>query len=425
MTAPSSPHKAEQFNSIANRARTLAAAAAIGGAALFLLFGYEFVRSASTSLYVHAYGSDRLAVVMALAPLGTLAILYFYGWLLSQIGPRRALLATSLLSGLGIAACYAGVRLGLRPFTGVLYVLREAYIVLLIEQYWSFINSTFVASDARKLNGPICGIASIGAIAGGYLVGRTAKPLGSETLLLFAAASLLPAAILAALAFRLGGEPAPTKTERQAHRGELALGLFLQNRTLLLLAILITCTQVVSTVLDLRFNGILQEAYPVKDERTAWSGNFYGHLNLVAFVFQFAVTPLLLRFCPLRLVHLAIPLVHLSACSTLLAHPTLFTSGLAFLSFKTLDYSVFRAGKEILYIPLSFDARYRAKQVIDAFVYRASKGGMSLLLAAAAQVFGRLPGLTYPLTAMTSALAWLFVVGRLTGKTTPDKEVKP
>ena len=48
--------------------------------------------------------------------------------------------------------------------------------------------------------------------------------------------------------------------------------------------------------------------------------------------------------------------------------------------FKALDYSVFKAAKEILYIPLPFAARYRAKEVVDVFGYRLSKGGVSLLI---------------------------------------------
>lgn len=395
-------------------ARTLKTALAIGGAAMFLLCGYEFVRSASTSLYVQAYGAQRLPIVMTMAPVGTFAILYLYACFLSWFGPRRALLITSLLSGLAIAACYTAIRVGMNVATGFLYVLREGYIVLLVEQYWSFINSTLRTGEARKLNGPICGIASMGAIIGGFLVGRLAARVGTETLLLFAAGSLLPAGVLAVLAYRVAGEPAPTAEDRAAQKGQLALRLFVRNHTLLLLLFLVVSTQVMSTVLDLRFNGILQEVYPSKDQRTAFLGNFYGYLNLAAFVSQFIITPLVLRFYSLRVAHVVIPLVHVAACVLLLVRPSLFTSGLAFLLFKVLDYSLFRAGKEIFYIPLSFDARYRAKQVIDAFGYRASKGATSGLLALTGKVFGALPGATYAIIAIVSAVAWLFVVLGLT-----------
>ena len=392
----------------------VAAVLALAAAAFFLLCGYEFIRSVSTSLYIGAYGAHRLPVVMALAPVGTLGFLYGYGWLLSRTGAQRTLFLTSILSGLGILGCYLAIRMGYNLALGGLYVFREGYIVLIIEQYWSFINSTLNTGQAKRLNGPVCGIASMGAISGGMIVGYAARGLGSEQLLLFAALSLLPAGALAWWAYTLGGEPTRSARERAAHREPLALVLFRQNRTLVYLALLIVTTQVVSTVLDLRFSGLLEASKPVKDERTAYLGSFYAVLNGAAFFLQFMAAPLLLRAFSLRTGHLAIPFVHLATCAILLLHPTLTTAAGAYLLFKALDYSVFRAGKEVLYIPLSFDARYKAKEVIDAFGYRASKGGTSGLLALAGLVFGRLPGALFPSIAILSAGGWLFLVLRLT-----------
>ena len=143
--------------------RRILAALAIGWSAAFLLCGYEFVRSTSQSLYIAAYGARALPIVMALGPVGTLLMVYGYGRLLSVVGSRRAILLTSVFSGFAILACYAAIQRESRVATGVLYVIREAYIVLLIEQVWSFIDSTLATGEGRKLNGPVCGIASLGA----------------------------------------------------------------------------------------------------------------------------------------------------------------------------------------------------------------------------------------------------------------------
>jgi AAA family ATP:ADP antiporter len=189
--------------------------------------------------------------------------------------------------------------------------------------------------------------------------------------------------------------------------------LFGQYPTLALLAILIVLTQLMAAVLELRFHGLLEEAMPAKDARTAFLGNFYAVLNGAALVLQFGVAPLLLRYVPLRLVHAGIPLVHLAAGVMLLFYPVMAVGAGAYLIFKALDYSVFRAAKEVLYIPLPFAARYRSKEVIDAFGYRAAKGGTSGLLALAGGVFGRLPGATYPLIGLVAAGVWLVLVLKL------------
>jgi hypothetical protein len=73
---------------------------------------------------------------------------------------------------------------------------------------------------------------------------------------------------------------------------------------------------------------------------------------------------------------------------------------------KTVDYSVFRAAKEVLYIPLPFTARYRAKLTIDALIYRSTKGVASALLSLAALVAGVLPLRLHPLLAVALGGFW-------------------
>lgn len=392
--------------------RRLAAAVAVGAAAFFLLFGYEAVRSASTSLFIASYGAESLPWVMALSPVGTAAMLYGYGLSLTRLGARGTLVATSLASAVVLFLCWAALGLHSGPASALLYVLREAYIVLIIEQYWSFINSTLQPAEAKRVNGPICGIASVGAILGGLMVGRLAPVIGTEPLVLLTAASLLPAAGLGWLAYRMGGTP---RGEGQgARHGALALDLFARHRVLVHVGLLILLTQTVSTVLDLCFNSLLAEAIPLRDERTAYYGNFYALLNGSAFVLQFVLTPLVLAHVRLRHVHMGIPVIHALAALVVLVEPQLITAAAAYIIFKTVDYSLFRAAKELLYMPLPYDARYRAKEVIDAFGYRASKGITSGLVAVAGWVAGPVPVVAYPVVAVLAACGWQQVARRAT-----------
>ena len=48
--------------------RKSASALLIGGAAVFTLAGYEFIRSVSSSVFIEAYGTVNLPYVMALSP---------------------------------------------------------------------------------------------------------------------------------------------------------------------------------------------------------------------------------------------------------------------------------------------------------------------------------------------------------------------
>lgn len=391
---------------------------AIAGAASFLLCGYEFIRAVSTSLFIEAYGARNLPWVMATVPPGLYLVIYIYGRFLSGFGANRALAATSLLSAGLIAGAYVLLVTGHSFASAMIYVFREAYIVLVIEQYWSFVNSTLTPKQARSFNGPFCGIASLGSIAGGSLVKYLAEPLGSEVLLLLAAASLIPAAACSVIAYKLAGEPQPSEMEIGGQLGHTGIRTLFESRYLVFILLLILTTQVVSTVLDLRFNGLVEESILDTDARTAFYGGFYGQwLGISAALLQFVGAPILLRWIPLRYIHLGIPLIHFFACGILMIAPSLGTGAAAFLFFKAFDYSIFRAAKEVFYIPLSFDARYRAKQVIDSLGYRTAKGGCALAIAliglAVTMWSGAIPGIAYAITAMIMAVIWSGIVSDL------------
>ncbi|MFA6318940.1 MAG: hypothetical protein WC943_16140 [Elusimicrobiota bacterium] len=411
--------------------RAAAAAAAISVAATFLVGSYEFVRSVSTSLFISAYGAKSLPYAMTAVPFAMAAMVYGYGWLLSRLGAMRTLVLSSLGSALVFILCYGALKQDWPLAAAFLYVFRQVYIVLIVEQYWSLINSFLKPEQARLYNGPIIGGASIGPVLAGWLIHRKAVAMGSEQIILLAVAALLPATLLAYLAYRISGEPTPAPDEEGGRQGHLHLSLLGQNPRLALLAGIVCLAQVVSTATDLRFSALLEATIPLKDERTAFLGGFWSTTNLASSGLQFVVTPLLLSILPQRWIFLGIPMIHIAAASFLLASPSLHSAALSLLLFKSFDYSLFRATKELIYIPLSFDSRYRAKQVIDTFTYRASMGLTSAVLSAATMVAGALPGGFYPMAAMGAAAAWagltlpLTAPGPQAGSSRPTEESRP
>ena len=398
--------------------------------AMFTLIGYEFIRSAATVLFKTAWGADKLPLVMLAMPFVVFAGVVLYGWILSQLGPRRTLLVTSLGSSFIMLGCYLLLQLNEnRIITPVLFLFKEFYIVLLIEQYWSYINSSVVPATAKKVNGPVTGIAGLGGALGGYLVSVTAEPLGAEAMVLLAAAALLPAALVSNLTYRHYGEPeqpeeVPTRTSlKGAIKGPLKLKLFLENPLLLSLIAIVVTSQVLAAVLDFEFQTRLSAMYQGEpNKETAIQGRFWGTLNTFVLVLQFVVAPLLLSYVSLRQTHLLMPLVHLIAIGVALAEPNVYTVGVAFFLFKALDYSIFRAAKELLYVPLSFDERYRAKEVIDVFGYRAGKGG-SALMVVAFQKAGVMVHQYYLMIGFCVALLWVTLVFPLTRKNQNEERV--
>ena len=386
--------------------RLIFAAISISGAGCFVLFGYEFIRSVSSSLFIEAYGAENLPRGMVMVPPSMIVMLYCYGRLLSWLGATRALAITSLFSAILILGCYAALTRGMSFAAAIIYVFREAYIVIIIEQFWSFVNSVLTTEQAKRINGPFCAVASLGSFLGGMLVSRLAPVLGTEALLLFTAGSLVPTAALGVLAYRFGGEPEPSAEEVGGRLGHIGIRTLFRSRYLVFIGLLILSTQVVSTVLDLRFNALAELERPDTDMRTAFYGSVYGYLGLSAGILQLVAVPLVLRFVAMRYTHLSIPIVHFVSSLILTVSPSLRTGTGAYVIFKALDYSIFRAAKELFYMPLSYDSRYRAKQVIDSFGYRFSKGGSAGVIVLVGLGVGTIVGAAYSITAMLMAVIW-------------------
>jgi len=399
--------------------------------AMFTLAGYELMRSASTVLFKQTYGAENLPMVMAAMPFVMFVGVWGYGRLLSAVGPRRTLNATTLFAAGVILVAWALYRLGIVWMTPILFLVKEFYVVLLIEQYWSYMNSRFTPEAAKRLNGPITGVAGLGSVAGGWAVAQLAVPLGTDLLIPLAALALLPSAWLANRTYARFGEPQPEQAsvEPAAASGPVSksdsLGwqTITQSKQLAALLAVVLATQIIAAVLDFKFQGLLSEAFVGRpDEETAFQGQFWFYLNSAAVTFQFVLTPLILSFLALRVVHLLMPLVHSVVILWAIVDPSVVSVGAAFFLFKMFDYSLFRASKELIYLPLSFSARYRAKEFIDVFGYRTGKGGSSLVVLGL-QKLGIAMMNYYLMIALAFVLIWLALVIPLTSQASQSAEL--
>jgi len=274
--------------------------------------------------------------------------------------------------------------------------------------------------EAKSYNGPIIGIANLGPITAGWLTAKAAMSLGTNTVILLGAAALIPAMALAYLAYKIAGEPQPSEAEKKLHGAGLHLSLFQAKPALLLLALVIALAQGLSCFVQLNYFVTIEQTIPIEDARTAFMGNFWMTVSAASCIFQFVLTPIMLRFLSLRTAMALIPCVHIAIALSLFGSNSLAMAVLAYGGFKVLDYSIFRAGKEIIYIPYSFDVRYRAKQVIDALVYRFSKGIFSGLISMYELTVGVFPQIGYPIMSIVISAGWLAAVFPLTKNENED-----
>ncbi|NLO92230.1 MAG: hypothetical protein GX410_09620 [Elusimicrobia bacterium] len=375
--------------------------------AVLLLTGYDFARVSAASLFITHYGSKNMIYAMAAAPLCIAALVYAYGRALSALGSRRAMLGSYLVSAAVFISLYGAIKSGFTAACILLYIFAEAYIVVLVEQFWSFFNSKLTPAQARTWNGPITGVAALGPIAGDLFTKHYADRVGTEQFALLTGLILIPAGLLFLRSFALAGEPQPPREEAGGAMGHLHLDLLGRIRTLKLVAIIICLSQMVAVAANLHVYDELAVTIPTLDGRTAYMAGLWFWVQLSGTAFQFGLAPLALRTLGPGPVMLAVPLLNIASAAWLILSPGLPSAAFALITFKVLDYSVFRAAKETFYLPLSYDARFRAKQVIDSFLNRFSKGATAGAIALVRDAAGLASPILLPLACLGASAVWL------------------
>lgn len=346
--------------------------------AFVVLFGYALARPASESLFLEAHGSAALPRAWIAVAIAIVVVVGIYNRLAATRELRTLMLGAIAASALALLAILALHTTGNWSIFA-LYVWKDVHVVVLLECLWSFANVVFSTSSARWSYGLFCACGSLGGISGNLAVGALAKRFGTIAPLWLLVLVFGVEALLALWLARVSGRPRPA-TVSSVGFGD-ALRLLRSSQYLPHLVLLIGVVQLVVNLIDYQFNAVVEHAYPDVDARTAVIGRIYAIIDGSSLALQLS-TGVVLRVIGLRATLVAIPVVLGAALSAFFAAPTFLSVAVLKVSSKVLDYSLFRAAKEMLYIPLRYEDKTRGKALVDMLTYRLAKGGASLVLAA-------------------------------------------
>ena len=354
--------------------------AGLSAIALALMAGYATARPSVESLFLAEWGADALPWAWMGVAAGALAATAAWGR-----AARRMELAALLGVVAAISAGLLAVLLllhgaGLRAASFLLYVWKDVYIVVLVETFYAFANVVFPLRSARWAYGLFGAMGSVGGIAGNLLVGRLAAALGTAATPWLLIPDLAVVVLLARWLSRRAGAQDARVTDA-AERPGLREGarVVLGSRYLVLVLAMVATVQIATNVLDFAYNSALQAAVPDTDARTAVIGQVYAAIDGVALACNL-LTGLILRGLGVTGTVLALPLVLATAVGAALATPGFLAVAAAKVANKAFDYSLFRASKEALYLPLSYREKTQGKAIVDVLTYRVSKGAASALV---------------------------------------------
>ena len=357
----------------------------LGGLAYVLLASYAIARPAIESIFLAHHSSEALPTVWMAVAVTAVIVVTIYNRAcachrLSVVFGWASVASAILLAGLLMIEQMEGLSPAIRGASAfLLYVWKDVYIVVLVEIFWSYANVNFPPASARSTYGLFCAAGSLGGMSGNFGVGFLAASHGTSTVLW----GVIPLLALAWAGCRLlsgvSSEPPPRSASASSWKENLRV--LTESRQLPLILALIVTVQVAITLVDYEVNTFLQSEYPDKDVRTKMIGTIYGSIDVVALVLQGLTGPIL-RVLGLGTTLLAIPLLVAGSVAAALAAPRFLTMAASKIVGKCLDYSLFRAGKEMLYLPLSYAEKTQGKAIVDMLTYRVAKGACALLVQA-------------------------------------------
>ena len=376
--------------------------------ALLCMLSYAFARPAAESMFLEAHGAESLPKAWVLVALGAAGWVFLYNRFSTRVDlvvlyGAVCLIALAVMAGL-IVAWKAGL-----PGTGyALYVWKDLYIVVLVEIFYSFSNSVFPIARARWFYGLFGLFGAVGGVIGNLGVGALAERVGSADSL-WAVAPILALSFVAALvlARRAGLEPLERTEAPKFGEG---LTVVRRSSYLLLVLLLVGVVQVVITLIDFQWGGVVEAAFDDMDQRTAVIGRVYAAVNAGTIIGHATVGPVL-RLLTIPRTLLAVPLLLAGALAGFLVNPIFGAMAAAKVASKVFDYTIFRAAKEMLYIPLSYTERTAGKALVDMATYRVAKGGASLVLLGLglAATSGWISVINLGLIAVWIGLTWVIV----------------
>jgi AAA family ATP:ADP antiporter len=361
----------------------------LGFRATFLFINFFLIimalyqlKPASRSLFIESLGAERLPYIWIATAVTMGVFIRYYHRLVERHSRINVVLGTCLTisillvvfrvlmshSTLWVAACF--------------FVFVDILGVVLVEQFWSLTNSIYTTHEGKSWYGLVGTGGLVGGVAGGWVSAMLIRhtPLQTPDLLLTAAGIIGTIFALTWLMGRVGIYCEAEHVVRPHQKASGGWRILTHSRYLLLIAAILLLAQLASPLVEYQFLNTVEGAYPDREARTAFLSLFFSVLGIMSIGVNLGITPLVHRYLGAIAGLLVQPLMIFIFSWCFFLRATLFFSCAAKISDRALSYSINRASKELLYVPLDSVLLYQAKAWIDMFGYRLFKVAGSVVI---------------------------------------------
>ena len=292
------------------------------------------------------------------------------------------------------------------PLTGIVYYLWVGMFgVFVVAQFWTFCADVYTDERGKRMLPFIAIGATSGAAAGSWIVDKLVNSgiLPTEALLLVATLPLLMSIVLVRKVERredhqgltadetAPGESISTAAETEKTSIWSGAKLVLVSKFLLLAALVTLFTNWVNTNGENLLFRVIQESLAsqaqqqaitgelatldfVRDGTTAFYGNFYFWVNIIALLLQAFVASRLLKFGGFAAILLVLPVIALTSYTVMALLPVLAVVKMMKIAENATDYSLNNTSRHVLWLPVSSAMKFHGKPAIDTLYVRLGDG---------------------------------------------------
>ena len=271
----------------------------------------------------------------------------------------------------------------------IFFVWVSVFNLFVISVFWAFMTDVFSTEQAKRLFGFIAIGGTLGAILGGTITASLVRQIGTANLLIASALMLEAGAWCVRFfpaSFETQDRPASAAPRRSEHPqdrhdegaekpigGSLWAGITHVARSPYLLGIcgFMLLHTIIATLIYFEQADIIAPAIPDRAARTAFFANLDRAVNTITVIVQLFLTGRLLKWLGVGLTLSMLPLLSIIGFIGLGLMPILGLLAVFQVLRRAADYAVARPSREVLYTVLRREDKYKAKNFIDTFVYRA------------------------------------------------------
>jgi AAA family ATP:ADP antiporter len=351
----------------------------LSGAYFFLILtSYYIIRPIRNEMGV-AGGVENLAWLFTGTLIGTLLFHPLFTWTVARY-PRKQF----------IPIAYRFFSINLLIFFALMHTVPEgAYVwvgrlffnwasvfnLFVVSVFWAFMTDIFRTDQGKRLFGFIGLGGTLGGILGSTVTAFLAETIGPVNLLLLSALFLeLALRCVRVLGRRVTREGIGTvEDDEVAMGGGVWAGITSALRSPYLLAIILFMFLFTFSSTSLYFQqaDIVSRHFQDPGARTAFFARIDLFVNLLTLFTQAFLTGRIIKWFGLGVALAILPLVTIVGFGVLGAYPTLgVLLGVQILR-RGWNYGLMKPALEALYIVLPREDKYKAKNFIDTFVYRA------------------------------------------------------